>query len=68
MHQICMEKKATSTQIAQTEAEAENLRVARRVALSALARKRPTTILEDATVPQSEIANMVKAIQRIAEK
>lgn len=68
MHQICMEKKATSTQIAQTEAEAENLRVARRVALSALARKRPTTILEDATVPRSEIANMVKAIQRIAEK
>lgn len=68
MHQICMEKKATSTLIAQTEAEAENLRVARRVALSALARKRPTTILEDATVPRSEIANMVKAIQRIAGK
>ncbi len=68
MHQICMEKKAKSTQIAQTEVEAENLRVARRVALSALARKRPTTILEDATVPRSEIANMVKAIQRIAEK
>ena len=68
IHQICMEKKATSTQIAQTEAEAENLRVARRVALSALARKRPTTILEDATVPRSEIAKMVKAIQQIAEK
>ena len=68
MHQICMQKKATSTQIAQTEVEAESLRVARRVALSALARKRPTTILEDATVPRSEIANMVKAIQQIAEK
>ena len=68
MHQICMQKKATSTQIAQTEVEAESLRVARRVALSALARKRPTTILEDATVPRSEIAKMVKAIQQIAEK
>lgn len=38
------------------------------MALSALARKRPTTILEDATVPRSEIAKMVQAIQQIAEK
>lgn len=68
MHQLCMEHGATSTQHAQTEAEAEKLRTGRRSALSALARKRPTTILEDATVPRSEIANMVKAIQQIADK
>lgn len=57
-----------SVQTAQTEAEAENLREARRTALSALARLKPTTILEDATVPRSEIAEMVKAINSIAEK
>ncbi|MCY8343050.1 glycolate oxidase subunit GlcD [Bacillus haynesii] len=59
---------AVSVQTAQTESEAENLREARRTALSALARLKPTTILEDATVPRSEIAEMVKAINTIAEK
>src|SRR5699024_4894583 len=29
---------------------------------------RPTTILEDATVPRSEVANMVKAVAAIAQK
>lgn len=65
---ICKEHGAKSTQLAQSEDEAIQLSTARRVALSVLARKRPTTILEDATVPRSEIANMVKEIQRIAEK
>ncbi|MFC5732121.1 glycolate oxidase subunit GlcD [Cytobacillus gottheilii] len=65
---ICEEEMAISVQVAQTEAEAEALRTARRAALSALARLSPTTILEDATVPRSEIANMVKAINEIALK
>ncbi|GGA18892.1 FAD-linked oxidase C-terminal domain-containing protein [Psychrobacillus lasiicapitis] len=65
---ICKEHGAKSTQLAQSEEEALQLSTARRVALSVLARKRPTTILEDATVPRSEIANMVKEIQRIADK
>lgn len=68
VHTLCMEQGAISTQLAQTKEEADRLSVARRVALSALARKRPTTILEDATVPRSEIAKMVKAIQEIAVK
>lgn len=54
--------------MAESEAEADGLRTARRSALSALARLHPTTILEDATVPRSEIATMVKAINEIAEK
>ncbi|KAB2335197.1 glycolate oxidase subunit GlcD [Bacillus mesophilum] len=65
---ICEDEMAISVQVAQTEAEAEALRTARRAALSALARLSPTTILEDATVPRSEIANMVKAINEIALK
>lgn len=68
VHTLCMKQGARSTQLAQTKEEADRLSLARRVALSALARKRPTTILEDATVPRSEIAKMVKAIQEIAVK
>lgn len=68
IEEICKKGNAVSVQTAQTESEAENLREARRTALSALARLKPTTILEDATVPRSEIAEMVKAINTIAEK
>lgn len=66
--EICRQEQAVSVQVAQSEAEADALRTARRTALSALARLKPTTILEDATVPRSEIAKMVKAINEIAEK
>ncbi|MDF0728836.1 glycolate oxidase subunit GlcD [Cytobacillus sp. S13-E01] len=65
---ICQQEEAVSVQIAKSEEEAEALRTARRAALSALARLKPTIILEDATVPRSEIAKMVKAINEIAEK
>ncbi|MGM0836517.1 MAG: glycolate oxidase subunit GlcD [Bacillota bacterium] len=63
---ICLQEQAVSVQVAESELEAEALRTARRSALSALARLKPTTILEDATVPRSEIAKMVKAINEIA--
>lgn len=65
---ICEKNGAFDIQIAKTVEEAESLTTARRVALSALSRLRPTTILEDATVPRSEIANMVHIINRIAKK
>lgn len=65
---ICKEENAVDVKSAESEEEAESLRTARRAALSALARLKPTTILEDATVPRSEIANMVKAIGDIAKK
>lgn len=68
MIKIAEQNGATSTAIASSNAEAEILKTGRRAALSALARKRPTTILEDATVPRSEIAKMVRAIQGISVK
>ncbi|MFV2049568.1 MULTISPECIES: glycolate oxidase subunit GlcD [Bacillaceae] len=68
MATICEHENAVSVKIAESEAEADGLRTARRSALSALARLKPTTILEDATVPRSEIAKMVKATNEIAEK
>lgn len=68
MIEIAVANGATSTSIAASSEEADVLKAGRRSALSALARKRPTTILEDATVPRSEIAKMVRAIQDIALK
>ncbi|MGG1552166.1 FAD-binding oxidoreductase [Paenibacillus ferrarius] len=65
---ICESEGAASVSIASTQEEALKLLTARRSALTALARLRPTTILEDATVPRSRIADMVMAINRIAEK
>ncbi|MCD6386046.1 FAD-binding protein [Candidatus Sumerlaeota bacterium] len=40
----------------------------RRSALAALARVRPTTILEDATVPRSNLVEMISAVRSIADK
>ncbi|WP_416150326.1 glycolate oxidase subunit GlcD [Salipaludibacillus sp. HK11] len=68
MRKICKEEQGFSVRIADTEEEADNLKTARRSALSALAQIKPTTILEDATVPRSEIAKMVKSINEIAQK
>ncbi|MGM8211922.1 glycolate oxidase subunit GlcD [Virgibacillus sp. W0430] len=65
---LCEQNNAFQVTIAETEEEANDLTAARRTALSALSRLKPTTILEDATVPRSEIANMVRAIGVIAEK
>jgi glycolate oxidase len=59
---------ATQVRVAKDEAEAENLAAARRSAFSALARVAPTTILEDATVPRSQLANMIRFIAAVAAK
>src|SRR3982751_3762581 len=40
----------------------------RRSAFSALARVAPTTILEDVTVPRSELARMIRFVAAVAEK
>ena len=59
---------ATSVQIAQTAEESIRLASARRSAFSALARLAPTTILEDATVPRSELAKMIRFVAAVAKK
>ncbi len=66
--EICRGNKATEIKRAENEQQAEELKTARRSAFSALARARPTTILEDATVPRSQVANMVAKVQEIAKK
>ena len=63
---IAREHGARDVRAARDEAEALALASARRNAFSALARRRPTTILEDFTVPRSELATMVSFIAETA--
>jgi glycolate oxidase len=65
MQQIALQCGAISVTIAQTAEEAARLSTARRSAFSALARVSPTTILEDATVPRSDLARMIRFIQEV---
>lgn len=68
MVEIAKRNGSKSVRVAQDEAEANRLAAARRSAFSALARVAPTTILEDATVPRSELAKMVRFVDGIAQK
>ena len=65
---LCNKKGATKIQVAQSVAEKDLIWQARRDALPALARLKPTTVLEDATVPRSKIPEMVKRINEIGKK
>ncbi|CAM3037128.1 FAD-linked oxidase C-terminal domain-containing protein [Paenibacillus sediminis] len=68
IEQICLQEGAIELKIAQSPEEGAKVMEARRSALAALSRLRPTTILEDATVPRSKIAEMVLEVQRVSEK
>ncbi|TFE72052.1 FAD-binding oxidoreductase [Methylacidiphilum caldifontis] len=54
--------------IAEEPKEQEQLWKARKVAFSALARKAPTVLLEDITVPRSALAEMIRKIQQISSQ
>ncbi|MBI9045262.1 MAG: FAD-binding protein [Anaerolineaceae bacterium] len=68
IREICIKNKAISVEVATDTEHVEKLKSARRSTLAALARRRPTTILEDVTVPRSQIPEMVRRIRKIAEK
>ncbi len=68
MEAIARAHGAVEVRVAGDEAEATSLATARRSAFSALARVSPTTILEDATVPRSELAKMIRFVAAVAEK
>jgi len=65
---ICQSNKATSVNVAKDQIHANQLKAARRTTLAALARRKPTTILEDVTVPRDKIPEMVRKIREIAQK
>ena len=64
----CEAEGATAIRLAGTPAEAAELLEARRAVLPSLSRLEPLTMLEDATVPRSRIAEMVSYIQAVAQR
>jgi glycolate oxidase len=68
MAELARKNGAMEVRVAKDEAEATALATARRSAFSALARLAPTTILEDATVPRSELARMIRFVDSVAKK
>lgn len=68
VQKICKENGATEIKLAKSDAERDGIFAARRAALPALAQVKPTTVLEDATVPRSKIPDMLKALKEIAVK
>jgi glycolate oxidase len=68
MEELARKNGALEVRVARDEAESTRLATARRSAFSALARVAPTTILEDATVPRSELARMIRFVAAVAQK
>jgi glycolate oxidase len=68
MQELARANGAREVRTARDEAEALKLATARRSAFSALARRRPTTILEDVTVPRTKLAHMVAFIAEVAKR
>ncbi|MEL7633462.1 MULTISPECIES: FAD-binding oxidoreductase [Sporomusa] len=59
---------ADQIQVAKDAAERDKIWAARRAALPALAKLRPTTFTEDATVPRSKVPEMIRAVNQAAAK
>lgn len=68
VEEICRKNGAKDILVAETAEERNKVWEARRTALSALAKLRPTTVLEDATVPRSRIPDMIRGLEEIAAK
>ena len=65
---ICHKLGAAQVHTAKDAAERDRVWSARRAALSALAKLKPTVVLEDATVPRSQVPAMIRAIEAISQK
>lgn len=68
VEKVCRENGAVDIKVAKTDEERDLIWFARRNALPSLAQVKPALILEDATVPRSNIPKVIKEIRRIAEK
>ncbi len=68
IEQLCRANGAVTVRRAANAEEGVKLATARRSAFSALARLKPTTILEDATVPRSELTKMIRFVGEVAAK
>jgi len=68
IEKIARQGGAREVRLAATVEEGLRLASARRTAFSALARLAPTVVLEDVTVPRSELARMVAYVQGVGER
>jgi glycolate oxidase len=68
VEEICRKNGATELKVAKDAAERDAVWQARRDALPALAKLKPTCVLEDATVPRSKIPAMIEALGQISKK
>lgn len=68
MEKLAREHGARSLQVASSPEEALKLASARRLAFPSLARMRPTTVLEDVSVPRSRLVEMVEYVQQVARE
>ncbi|HWR38200.1 MAG TPA: FAD-linked oxidase C-terminal domain-containing protein [Patescibacteria group bacterium] len=65
---VLKDNHADKIQVAQNAEERDKIWAARRAALPALAKLRPTTFTEDATVPRSKVPDMIRAVNQAAAK
>jgi glycolate oxidase len=65
---FCKNQGARDVRVSQSEKENEQLWVARRAAFGAVARMRPTCVIEDATVPVSYLTSAIKKVIEIGER
>lgn len=68
VEEICRRQGAQELKVARDASERNTIWQARRDALPALAKLRPTCVLEDATVPRSKIPAMIAALGDISKK
>ena len=68
VQEICRAQGATLVRPAADEAEKERIWTARRSAIPALARLKPSVVLEDATVPRSKVPELVRFITDLARR
>lgn len=68
VEKVLKDSGATSIVVAKDAAQKKEIWEARRVAIPALARCRPTLMLEDATVPRSKIPAMINELEKIAAR
>ncbi|TWH48037.1 FAD-binding oxidoreductase [Sporomusa sp. KB1] len=66
--EVLKANKADDIQVAKDAVQRDRIWAARRAALPALAKLRPTTFVEDATVPRSKVPDMIRAVNNAAAK
>lgn len=68
VEQIMRGMGADTVRVAETEEEAQQLWLARKLVSPAIAKIKPTKVSEDATVPRSKIPDMIERLNEIKEK